>query len=181
MGTHGLGAHRGLCDLQKDLLVVDGDFLCPLRKDLVGLLRSLAVPGHDHRRVDLPLDERFRVREELPGQDDRRRCAIATLLVLGLRHLDHHLRGRVLHIDLLEDCDPVICDRHVPHGVHEQLVLAPRAERGAHRIGDRPRGGDVVLPGSATFFSRCSFSKNENLRSCTCRHRHLCRSSDCRV
>src|SRR5213596_763654 len=67
------------------------------------------------------------------------------LVVLRLRDFDEHLRGRVLDLDLLEDRDPVVRDRHVAEGVDEHLVHALRSQGRLDRVCDRARRGDVVV------------------------------------
>src|SRR2546425_131907 len=66
-----------------------------------GLLCGLTERGGNHGGVDVLVDQVFRPLEQLPGQDDGRRRAVAGFLVLGLRDLDEHLRRGVFDINLL--------------------------------------------------------------------------------
>src|SRR5881628_1754644 len=136
--------HRGSRDRSESVLIGPLDGKGELSKEFDGLRGGHPVAVHDERRVDLLLDEALRLLEELPGQDDGARRAVADLVVLGLRDLDQHLGRRVLDLDLLQDRDPVVRDRHVAEGVDEHFVHAFRAEGRLDRVGHRASRGDVV-------------------------------------
>src|SRR2546427_373244 len=103
------------------------------------------VPIHDDRRVDLLLNQGLGFLQELAREDDRTRRAVADLVVLSLRDLHEHLRGRVLDLDLLEDRHPVVRDRHVAKGIDEHLVHALRTQSRLDRICDGACRGDVIV------------------------------------
>src|SRR6058998_1855841 len=166
VATCGLGRHRGHPDLLQGIEVFDRDFRRDLLENLVGLVRGLAIPGRDHGRVDVLVDEVLRLLEQLPGQDDGRRGAVAGLLVLGLRDLDEHLRRGVFDVDLLENRDAIVRDDDVPEAVHEHLVHSAGAQRRADRIGNRLRGGDVVELRSLAALAARPLLQNQYRRSC---------------
>src|SRR2546425_5399125 len=128
VATCGLGRHRGHPDLLQSIEVLDRDFRRDLLENLVGLVRGLAIPGRDHGRMDVLVDEVLRLLEQLACQDHGRRGAVAGLLVLGLRDLDEHLRGGVFDVNLLEDRDAIVRDDDIPEAVYEHLVHAARAQ-----------------------------------------------------
>src|SRR6059036_2406981 len=59
----GLGRHRGHSDLLQDVEVLDRDLRRDLLENLAGLLRGLAVPGRDHSRMDVLVDQVLRLLE----------------------------------------------------------------------------------------------------------------------
>src|SRR3989449_1693555 len=128
VATCGLGRHRGHPDLLQGIEVFDRDFRRDLLENLVGLVRGLAIPGRDHGRVDVLVDEVLRLLEQLPCQDHGRRGSVAGFLVLGLRNLDEHLRGGVFDVNLLEDRDAIVRDDDISEAVYEPLVHAARAQ-----------------------------------------------------
>src|SRR5947209_8124420 len=136
--------HRGPRDRSESVLISPLDGKGELSKEFDGLRGGHPVAVHDERRVDLLLDEALRLLEEFPRQDDGARRAIADLVVLGLRDLDQHLGRRMLDLDLLQDRDSVVRDRHVAEGVHEHLVHAFRAKGRLDRVGHRAGRCDVV-------------------------------------
>src|SRR3989441_1279223 len=155
--------HRGPRDRPERVLVGPLDGKGELSKEFDGLRRGHAVAVHDERRVDLLLDEALRFLEKLPGQDDGARRAVADLVVLGLRDLDQHLGRRVLNLDLLQDRDPVVRDRHVAEGVHEHLVHAFRAEGRLDRVGHGASRGDVVEHRAFPFLALGPFLQDDDL------------------
>src|SRR6058998_1441732 len=166
VATCGLGRHRGHPDLLQGIEVFDRDFRRDLLENLVGLVRGLAIPGRDHGRVDVLVDEVLRLLEQLPGQDDGRRGAVAGLLVLGLRDLDEHLRRGVFDVDLLENRDAIVRDDDVPEAVHEHLVHSAGAQGRADRIRNCLRCGDVVELRSLTALAARPLLQNQYRRSC---------------
>jgi hypothetical protein len=88
-----------------------------------------AVARHHNGRVHLLPHELVRSSEELGSDDDDRGRAVAHLAVLQVRELHHHLRRRVLHVELLQNRCAIVRDRHVAELVNEHLVEANRAER----------------------------------------------------
>jgi len=116
--------------------------------------------------VDVLVNQVFRPLEQLPGQDDGRRRAVAGLLVLGLRDLDEHLRRRMFDVNLLQDRHAVVRDDDVSEAVHEHLVHAARSQSRADRIGDRLRGRNVVELSSLAAFAARPFLQDENRRTC---------------
>src|SRR5437899_4203790 len=128
VATCGLGRHRGHPDLLQGIEVFDRDFRRDLLENLVGLVRGLAIPGRDHGRVYVLVDEVLRLLEQLPCQDHGRRGSVAGFLVLGLRNLDEHLRGGVFDVNLLEDRDAIVRDDDISEAVYEHLVHAARAQ-----------------------------------------------------
>src|SRR6059036_478329 len=155
--------HRGPRDRPERVLVVPLDGKGQLSKEFDGLRGGHPVAVHDERRVDLLLDEALRFFEEFPGQDDGARRAVADLVVLGLRDLDQHLGRRMLDLDLLQDRDPVVRDRHVAEGVDEHLVHAFRAEGRLDRVGHRASRGDVVEHRAFPFLALGPFLQYDDL------------------
>src|SRR5437867_2415809 len=155
--------HRGSRDRSESVLIGPLDGKGELSKEFDGLRRGHPVAVHDERRVDLLLDEALRFLEELPGQDDGARRAVADLVVLGLRDLDQHLGRRVLDLDFLQDRDPVVRDRHVAEGVDEHLVHAFRAEGRLDRVGHRASRGDVVEHRAFPFLALRPFLQDDDL------------------
>src|SRR5439155_9156405 len=90
------------------------------------------------------------------------RRAVADFVVLRLRDFDEHLRGRVLDLDLLEDRDPVVRDRHVAKGVDEHLVHALRSQGRLDRVCDRARRGDVVVHRAFSLLALGPFLQDNN-------------------
>ena len=66
--------------------------------------------GH---RVHLLVHELLRLTEELPGEDDDGRRAVADFVILRLADVDEDARGGVVDVDGLEDRRAVVRDRHV--------------------------------------------------------------------
>src|SRR5207249_11455198 len=104
--------------------------------------------------------------EQLAGQDDGRRGAVAGFLVLGLRDLDEHLRRGVFDVNLLEDRDAIVRDDDVPEAVHEHLVHSAGAQGRANRIRHGLRGGDVVELCSLAALAARPFLQDEYRRTC---------------
>ena len=162
----GLGRHRGHPDLLQGVDFLDRNLRRDLLENLVGLVRGLAIPGCNHGRVDVLVDQVLGLLEQLPGQDDGRRGAVAGFLVLGLRDLDEHLRRRVFDVDLLENRDAIVRDDDIPEAVHEHLVHSAGAQGRADRISNRFRGGDVVELRSLAALAARPLLQNQYRRSC---------------
>src|SRR6266571_5075720 len=162
----GLGRHRCHPDLLQGVDFLDRNLRRDLLENLVGLVRGLAIPGCNHGRVDVLVDQVFGLLEQLPRQDDGRRGAVAGFLVLGLRDLDEHLRRGVLNVDLLENRDAIVRDDDIPEAVHEHLVHSAGAQGRADRISNRFRGGDVVELRSLAALAARPLLQNQYRRSC---------------
>src|SRR5712691_7699208 len=80
MAARGLGRHRGHRDLLQGVDFLDRDLRRDRLENLVRLLRGLAIPGCDHGRMDVLVDEVLRLLEQLPRQDDGGRGAVPGLL-----------------------------------------------------------------------------------------------------
>src|SRR2546422_295264 len=162
----GLGRHRCHPDLLEGVELLDGNLRRDLLENLVGLVRGLAIPGRNHGRMDVLVDQVLGLLEQLPGQDDGGRRAVAGLLVLGLRDLDEHLRRGVLNVDLLENRDAVVGDDDVPEAVHKHLVHSAGAQGRANRIRNRLRGRDVVELRSLAALAARPFLQDQYRRTC---------------
>src|SRR2546427_1794115 len=162
----GLGRHRRHSDLLQGVEVLDRNLRRDLLENLAGLLRGLAVPGRNHGRMDVLVDQVLRLLEQLSRQDDGRRGAVAGFLVLGLRDLDEHLGRGVFDVNLLEDRDAVVGDDDVPEAVHEHLVHSAGAQGRAHRIRNRLRGRDVVELRSLAALAARPFLQDQYRRTC---------------
>src|SRR5881296_3458314 len=162
----GLGRHRGHPDLLKGVEFLDGNLRRDLLENLVGLVRGLAITGRNHGRMDVLVDQVLGLLEQLPGQDDGGRRAVAGFLVLGLRDLDEHLRRGVLNVDLLENRDAVVGDDDVPEAVHKHLVHSAGAQGRANRIRNRLRGRDVVELRSLAALAARPFLQDQYRRTC---------------
>src|SRR3989454_36329 len=162
----GLGRHRGHSNLLQGVEVLDRNLRRDLLENLAGLLRGLAVPGRNHGRMDVLVDQVLRLLEQLSRQDDGRRGAVAGFLVLGLRDLDEHLGRGVFDVNLLEDRDAIVRDDDVSEAVHEHLIHSAGAQGRAHRIRNRLRGRDVVELRSLAALAARPFLQDQNRRTC---------------
>ena len=154
--------HRGAGDRAQRLLVrpLDVEGEAPQPADRFRGRHPVAI--HDDRRVDLLLNQRLGLFQQLAREDDGARGAVPDLVVLGLGDLDEHLRGRVLDLDFLEDRDPVVRDRHVAEGVDEHLVHALRPQGRLDRVRDRARRGDVVEHRALALLALGPFLQNDD-------------------
>jgi hypothetical protein len=114
--------------------IIEIDHYRDLLEVLQGLLLCVPVTVDDHRRVDLLRHQLHRLLEELTREDHDGRRAVADLVVLSLRDLDHHLRRWVLDIHLLQHRRAVVGDSDVAEAVHQHLVHPLRSEGGLHHL-----------------------------------------------
>lgn len=112
-----LARHAGLGNVDEAVLAervdLDGELLS---HEAHGLLAREAVAGDDGRRVNLVLDKVVRALEELGGDEDDRRRAVADFLVLLLGELNEDPARGVLDLDQVQDCRAVVRDGHVLPG-----------------------------------------------------------------
>ena len=101
-------------------------------------------------RVHAAHEEGLRHDKQLAREDDDARRAVAHLLVLAARQLEHVLGSRVRHVDLAQDGVAVVRDDDAAHRVEEHLQHALGAERRAHDIGHSLGGRDVGELGLAS-------------------------------
>ncbi len=130
-----LAGHRGRGDALESLGIVGRDLDGALFEDVLCLLGGLAVPLGQDRRVDVLIEQVLGLREQLAGDHDRRRGAVAHLVFLGLSDLDDHIRRRVLDVHLVEDRHAIVRDDDAPARVDEHLVHAFRSECRPNRFG----------------------------------------------
>lgn len=101
-----LGADAALQGQEDLVVLVDVDGAGAFVDYGLGRLEGFVVGANNHRRVDVHLDEGLGGAHQLARQDDHGGGAVAHLLVLHSRQLDHALGGGVLHVDLSEDGVP---------------------------------------------------------------------------
>lgn len=102
--------------------------------------------------------------QQLGSEDDHTRRSVAHFLVLQIRQLHQHLRGGVLHFQLLKDRRAVICNGNISDFVHlnkewerqtthQHLVETNRTQRALYNIGDGHAGSrcGVTQPHCKTY------------------------------
>jgi hypothetical protein len=144
-----LAGHGGRSHLPEHLLVLRIDGGRDVIEDRLRLLAGEVVAADDGRRVDVLLEQVLRLLQELAGQRDGRRRAVADFVLLGLGDLDDHLGRGVLDVHLVEDSHPVVGDGDRPEARDEHLVHAFRPERRPYGVRDRAGRPDVVFLGVA--------------------------------
>mmetsp|Transcript_6398 Transcript_6398/g.19356 ORF Transcript_6398/g.19356 Transcript_6398/m.19356 type:complete len:269 (-) Transcript_6398:156-962(-) len=82
----------------------------------------------NHGRVEVSLEKLLRERQQLASQNTHRSSSIAHLLVLGLGELDHALSSRMVHIDLPQNCIPIVGEHDAARGVKDHLEHRPRSQ-----------------------------------------------------
>ena len=157
-----LAGHRRLGDLLEELCVLGVDLVGDVVHFLTGSLAREVEPLDHRRRVDVLLEEVLGVAEELAGDRDGCRCAVARLVLLCFRDLDDHRRCRVVDVHLLEDRDAVVRDGDVPHRGDEHLVHALGPQRRSYRFGDRLRRRNIVRLGVAVLHSLGVFTEDDH-------------------
>ncbi len=135
---HSLGdlpAHRGHGYLLQSLRV------CPIHRDrnlsevLSRHVKSLLESAYHNGGVDVLLQKLLSLLQQSASQHHGGGCAVAGLLLLGLRYLHQQFGDGVLDVHLVQDRCAVVGDGDVAEGVNEHLVHALRAERGSHNLG----------------------------------------------
>mmetsp|Transcript_8137 Transcript_8137/g.25426 ORF Transcript_8137/g.25426 Transcript_8137/m.25426 type:complete len:262 (+) Transcript_8137:189-974(+) len=91
------------------------------------VVERLEVPVANRRRVQLPLEQRRGEVEVLASQHDDGRRAVANLLVLRARELDHGLGRGVRDVHLAQDGVAVVGHHDPTHWVEEHLEHRARA------------------------------------------------------
>ena len=72
-------------------------------RDAQRVLERARVAAHDDGRVQVALEQRLGGLQQLAREDDHARRAVADLVVLRARELDHRLGGGVRDVDLAQD------------------------------------------------------------------------------
>ena len=107
-----------------------------LLEQLARLLERLSIGADDHGRMHLLLQELLGHGQDLAGEHDDARRAVADLLVLRAADLDHRFGGRMLHLNLAQNGVAVVGHHDAAHRVHQHLVHGLGAETCADHIGN---------------------------------------------
>mmetsp|Transcript_24712 Transcript_24712/g.53848 ORF Transcript_24712/g.53848 Transcript_24712/m.53848 type:complete len:310 (-) Transcript_24712:56-985(-) len=119
------------------------DLVQRLDRDLGRLFESL---GNAHG-MDSPSQQLLGLLQQSAGQNDDARGAIANLVILRGRQLDHQLANLIGNLHLSQDGGTVVGDGNVAVGTDHDLVHALGSQGGPDDAGDGPSGKDVGLGG----------------------------------
>mmetsp|Transcript_31604 Transcript_31604/g.60794 ORF Transcript_31604/g.60794 Transcript_31604/m.60794 type:complete len:698 (+) Transcript_31604:198-2291(+) len=130
------GARAALHQLRELGRVVDVEGLGDRVQKLDGVVEGLEVAVADDRWVEVTIEQRLGEAEVLARKNDDGRRAVANLLLLRTRELDHTLRSRVAHVHLTQDRVAVVRHDDSTHRVEQHLQHGARAQRCAHNVRD---------------------------------------------